>query len=168
LHALNLWRETSIVKNDQSPIFIAVKSTQTVFNGYGAQETCDMLVEALIYPTMPTVSVCSGEDIWKRFKDKVISYQKERVSIALTTRTSLMLPYVSNDRPFRFDIKGHNLFLSHVSAYRRSHVKVDQEELDKMQALGLLNPLAILQDDGRAIASGESLSHHGYFSLSLM
>ena len=149
--ALDLWRKASIVKNDQSPIFVAVKSNQFVFNGYGAQETCDMLVEALIYPTMPTASVCGGEDIWKRFKDKIISYQKERVSIALTTRSSAMLPYVSSDRPFRFNIKGHNSFLSNVSAYRRSYVKVNQEELYKMQALGLLNPLAILQDDGHAI-----------------
>jgi hypothetical protein len=47
-----------------SHLFIAVKSTQTVFNGYGAQETCNMLVEALIYPTMSTASVCSDEDIW--------------------------------------------------------------------------------------------------------
>jgi hypothetical protein len=30
-----------------------------------------MLVEALIYPTMPTASVCRDEEIWKRFKNKV-------------------------------------------------------------------------------------------------
>jgi hypothetical protein len=58
---------------------------------------------------------------------------------------------VSSDRPFRFNIKGHNIFLSHVSAYRRSYVKANQEELYNMQALGLLNPLAILQDDGHAV-----------------
>ena len=154
MDALNLWQNSSITKLDQT-IFVAVKSTQTVFNGYGAQETCDMLVEALIYPTMPAASVCSDEDLWKRFKDKVISYQKERVSIALATRSSMMLPYVSSERPFQFNIKGHNIFLSHVLAYRRSYVKVNQEELYKMQALGLLNPLAILQDDGHAV--GESL-----------
>jgi hypothetical protein len=30
-----------------------------------------MLVEAMIYPTIPTASVCTDEEIWKRFKDKV-------------------------------------------------------------------------------------------------
>ena len=151
MNALNLWRRDSIAKNDHTPIFVAVKLTQTVFNGYGAQETCDMLVEALVYPTMPTASLCRDEDIWKRFRDKVISYQKERVSIALETRTSTMLPYISSERPFQFNMKGHNIFLSHVKAYRRSHVKVNQEDLYKMQALGLLNPLSILQDNGHAV-----------------
>ena len=129
ISALNLWRNASIAKNDQTPIFIAVKSTQKVFNGYGAQETCDMLVEALVYPTMPTASLCSDEDIWTRFKNKVISYQKERVSIALATGSSTMLPYVSSEQPFQFNIKGHNTCLSHVYAYRRSYVKVNQEKL---------------------------------------
>ena len=85
ISALNLWQKVSIVKNDQTPIFIAVKSTQMVFNGYGAQETCDMLVEALVYPTMRTASLCSNEDIWTHLKNKVISYQKKHVSVALAT-----------------------------------------------------------------------------------
>ena len=88
--------------------------TQKVLNGYGAQEICDMLVEALVYPTMPTASLCSNEDIWTRFKNKVISYQKEHVSIALATESSTMLLYVSSEQPFQFNIKGHNIFLSHV------------------------------------------------------
>jgi UDP-3-O-acyl-N-acetylglucosamine deacetylase len=117
-----------------------------------------MLVEAFIYPTMPTASICSDEVLWKRFKDTVISYQRERICIATTTRASTMLPYISNPRPFRFNVDGHNRFLSHVSAYRRSHVKVNREELDKMRSFGLLNPLAILQDDGHAV--GKSLSHY--------
>ena len=85
ISVLNLWQNVSIVKNDQTPIFIAVKSTQMVFNGSGAQETCDMLVEALVYLTMPTASLRSNEDIWTHFKNMVISYQKEHVSVALAT-----------------------------------------------------------------------------------
>ena len=67
-----------------------------------------------VYPTMPTASLCSDEDIWTRFKNKVISYLKEHVSIALATGSSTMLPYVSSEQPFQFNIKGHNIFLSHV------------------------------------------------------
>ena len=69
-----------------------------------------------------------------------------------------MLPYTSSERPFRFNTKGHNIFLSHVCAYRRSHVKVNQERLYEMQALGLLNPLAVLKDDGHTV--GEFWSYY--------
>jgi hypothetical protein len=145
---LDIWRQTCISKKDGTPIFCAVKLAQTVFNGYGAQETCDMLVEALIHPAMPTLAVCSDEIVWARFTDAVFSYQKERVRIA--TATPSPLPYVSGAHPFRFDKDGHHRFLVHVSAYRRSHVKVTQDTLSKMQALGLLTPSAIIQSNGYA------------------
>jgi hypothetical protein len=103
----------------------------------------------LIHPSMPTFAVCSDETVWVRFKETVFSYQKERIRIALAVPA--VLPYVSGYRPFRFDKYGHHRFLAHVSAYRRSHVKVTQETLMKIKALGLLNPLAVLDSSGRGI-----------------
>jgi hypothetical protein len=125
-----------------------VKTTQEVFNGYGAQETSDMLFEALIHPAMSTFDVCRDETVWTRFKAAVFSYQKERIWIA--TASPSKLPYVSGPLPFRFDKDGHHRFLAHVSTYRRSHVKVTQETLSKIQALGLLNPSAVIQSNGGA------------------
>jgi hypothetical protein len=127
-----------------------------VFNGYGAQETCDMLVNALIYPTMPAFAVCSDDPVWARFKTAVFGYQKERVEIVMT------LPYVSGPRPFRFNKDSHGRFLVHVFSYRRSHVKVNQDTLTKIQSLGLLDPGAMIQNNG--IAKGE----FGYLSLTFV
>ena len=118
-----------------------------VFNGYGAQETCDMLVEALIHPAMPVVAVCTDDTVWARFSTAVFSYQKERVRIA----TASQLPYVSGPRSFRFDKDGHHRFLKHVSSYRRTQVKVNQDTLTKIDTLGLLNPCAVIQNDGSAV-----------------
>ena len=106
-----------------------------------------MLVDALIYPSMPAFAVCSDDKVWARFKTAVFGYQKERVEIANT------LPYVSGPRPFRFNKDSHGRFLVHVSSYRRSHVKVNQDTLTKIQSLGLLNSGAIIQNNG--IATGE-------------
>lgn len=146
---MSAWRQTRITKGDLNPIFNAVKSTQEVFNGYGAQETCDMLVEALIYPSMPTWAVCRDDEVWARFYAAVFSYQKERVRIA--TAVPSELPYVSGQRPFRFDKDGHGRFLVHVAAYRRTHVKVNQDTLSKMQELCLLDASAVIQNNGRAV-----------------
>jgi hypothetical protein len=74
---LDLWRQTCISKRNNNSIFCAVKSTQTVFNGYGRQETCDMLLKALIHPGMPAFAVCSDETVWARFKASVFSYQSQ-------------------------------------------------------------------------------------------
>jgi hypothetical protein len=86
-----------------------------------------MLVEALIHLAMPVFAICNDETLWARFKDAVFSYQKERVRIAMATPSEL--PYVSGSSPFRFDKDGHHRFLAHVSAYRRSHVMVNEDTL---------------------------------------
>ena len=135
---LDVWRNTCVAKKDNTPIFCAVKTTQTVFNGYGAQETCDMLVEALIHPSMPAFTVCSDDTVWARFSAAVFSYQKERIRI-------------TTERPFRFNKDTHHRFLAHVIAYRRSHIKVTQDNLTRIQALELLNPCAIIQNNGSAV-----------------
>ena len=108
-----------------------------------------MLVEALIHPSMPAFAVCTDETVWARFSSTVFSYQKERVKIA--TAVPAQLPYVSGPRPFRFNKDGHHRFLKHVSSYRRTHVKVNQDTLIKIKAMGLLNPCAVIQNDGSAI-----------------
>ena len=147
--ALDEWRNTCVAKKDNTPIFCAVKATQMVFNGYGAQETCDMLVQALIHPFMPAFEVCSDNTVWARFSAAVFSYQEERIKII--TAVPSKLAYVSGSRPFRFNKDAHHRFLAHVIAYRRSHVKVTQENLRRIQALGLLNSCAIIQNNGSAV-----------------
>jgi len=59
--------------------------------------------------------------------------------------------YVSGSRPFRFNKDAHHRFLAHVMAYKRSHVKVTQDDLTRIQALGLLNSSAIIQNNGCAV-----------------
>ncbi|TFK58102.1 hypothetical protein BDN72DRAFT_731871, partial [Pluteus cervinus] len=74
--SLIAWRDKCLRDNNQKdcPIFVAVKSNQLVFNGYGAQETCDMLLEAFILPTMPASMVCADDAVWSRFSQAVSTY----------------------------------------------------------------------------------------------
>jgi hypothetical protein len=146
---LDRWRLSRINEADATPVFLSVKNNQKVFNGYGAQETCDMLFQALISPCMPTFAVCHDPDIWHRFKASVFDYQDIRWS--LVNSKPIILPYVSSRRPFHFNRDGHNKFLRHVSTYRRQSVKVDRDTLAKINELNLLDSNATLQDNGRAL-----------------
>jgi hypothetical protein len=145
---LDHWCLSRIDDGDQTPIFLSVKNNQKVFNGYGAQETCDMLFQALIYPSMPTFAVCQDPDVWHRFKTAVFDYQEIRLS--LVNSKPLILPFVSGRRSFRFNRDGHNKFLRHVSTYRRQFVKVDSDTLAKINEFNLLDFNATLQDNGTA------------------
>jgi hypothetical protein len=146
---LDRWRLSRINDEDPTPIFLSVKNNQKVFNGYGAQETCDMLFEACIFPCMPTIAVCQDPGVWHRFKTSVFDYQDIR--LGLVNSKPLILPYVSGRRPFRFNRDGHNKFLRHVSTYRRQSVKVDRDTLAKINDLNLLDFNATLQDNGTAL-----------------
>lgn len=148
---MEAWRISRINQRDDTPIFLSVKGTQKVFNGYGAQETCDMLFEALLSPCMSTHAVCENEGIWARFKRAVLDYQDTRICIVTTSPS--ILPYVSGYRPFRFNPNGHSKFLKYVSTYRRRYVKVDREQLKLINDLNLLNRNDELQADGSVYMS---------------
>lgn len=145
---LDRWRLSQINDEDDTPIFLSVKNNQKVFNGYGAQETSDMLFEAMIFPGMPTLAVCQDPNVWHRFKTAVFDYQDIR--LGLVNSKPIILPYVSGRRPFRFNRDGHNKFLRHVSTYRRQFVKVERDTLSKINELNLLDFNATLLDNGTA------------------
>ncbi|KDR76076.1 hypothetical protein GALMADRAFT_210772 [Galerina marginata CBS 339.88] len=113
--ALEHWRQVSLTSLDSTAIFLAVKSNQKVFNGYGAQETCDMLSSVLIHPCMPAYQVCGDEQTWTRFKQGVLDYQIGRLDLLATGS----LPLVSGQRPFRMNHDAHDCFMSHVMCYQR-------------------------------------------------
>jgi len=58
------WREQAIKMRNDMAIFLAIKGNQQVFNGYGVQETCDMLCGALIHPCMPVYQLCVDDVLW--------------------------------------------------------------------------------------------------------
>ncbi|KAJ7443076.1 hypothetical protein B0H11DRAFT_1932063 [Mycena galericulata] len=148
LEALSSWR-AEVLRNpfDSTPIFASVKATQTVFNGFGAQEATDLLLLALIHPQMPSVDVCGHEEVWSRFVSAIIDYDKSRMDLALPSSS---LPFVSGDSPLRMNTDGHNRYLYHISCYRRSHVILDAAKLDAAHKLGLFLPNVIIQPNGIA------------------
>ncbi|KAK6971850.1 hypothetical protein R3P38DRAFT_3140101 [Favolaschia claudopus] len=147
--ALETWRREMVDTKDCTPIFLAMKATQTVFNGSGAQEATDQLQEAFISPLMPACQVCQSNSVWQRFKTVVLEYEATREALALP---SSKLPYVSGPRPFRFNSNAHKLYHAFISTYRRSRVRFTKERLEMAHNLGLFDPQAIIQADGRAIA----------------
>jgi hypothetical protein len=143
---LETWRARSISMETDVPIFLEVKDNQRVFNGYGAQEACDMLVGAYLHPCMPTFMVCADSVLFTRLYDALVKYRLNRIKLI----KSKTLPLLSSNRPFRFNSHGHKLYLQSVSCSRRYHVKVDQESLDHMHSFGLLNSDAVIHDSGCA------------------
>ncbi|KAJ7710693.1 hypothetical protein B0H17DRAFT_1123812 [Mycena rosella] len=123
--------------------------TQTVFNGFGAQETTDLLLAALIHPQMPTTYVCRDDHVWGCFRQAVIDYDKHRMDLLLPSR----LPYVSSPRPFRMNADGDRRYLACISTYRRSHVLLPAAALFAAHKNSLFLPGAYIQPDGKALAS---------------
>lgn len=125
-----------------------MKSTQTVFNGYGAQEATDMLVLALIHPNMPAFEVCGNEELWERFVRTLKIYSLDRLSLANSSRG---LPYVSSAWPFRFRKNAHVKYLLYISCYRRQSVNLGLDIVWTAHDLNLFNPEAVIQPDGLAV-----------------
>jgi hypothetical protein len=72
------------------PIFVAMKYSQDIFNGFGAQETADVLVSAFIHPMMPVHAICSDNNLWDFFLLRIKAYPKERLQCLFD------LPFVSS------------------------------------------------------------------------
>ncbi|KAF7798752.1 hypothetical protein EIP86_009977 [Pleurotus ostreatoroseus] len=159
--ALEAWR-TAILgaeSQDYEPIFTRIKGNQKVFNGYGAQETTDMLFTACIHPRMPTYLVCKDDALWSSLKSRTFGYQEERIAALWASKKvnrangskKAGYPYVSGSLAFRMNVKGHARFLSDVPVFRRKEVRIDQTTLDLLLARGLLDPDATIQDNGYAL-----------------
>lgn len=189
------WREKILTSQSWVPIFQIVKTTQSVFNGYGAQETSDMLFAARIHPRMPCYLVCKDDELWKSFNHQAATYSQELIrrlqpakSVAIeivpqrqSARLRSAAPpsqkpqtraviqkekdhtwhYVSGASPFRMNIDGHNRFLSGVTTYRRLEVNLEKELFQRLSNDGLLNPRAVIQDDGTAKGAYSCFSLEG-------
>ncbi|KAJ7700953.1 hypothetical protein B0H16DRAFT_1902854 [Mycena metata] len=153
LECLQRWRSKTIDTSNRMAIFEAVKKTQTVFNGCGAQETTDLLLLAFIHPQMPALYVCANSHIWSRLVAALIWYDKDRATLG---RPDQPMPYISGPRPIRFNPDGHTKYLSTILAYRRSHVTLSGKDLQTVHDLGLFLSDAVIEEDGRARAANSS------------
>ncbi|KAJ7159319.1 hypothetical protein C8R43DRAFT_1234061 [Mycena crocata] len=154
LKALEDWRaRIRRFPKRKQPIFAAIKNTQTVFNGSGAQEGTDLVNLAFLHPQMPSFQVCNNDELWARLVKAVIDYDKNRIELALP---EARLPYASGAMPFRMNYDGHKHFLSNITIYRREFVIFTEERLSFAIDLGLFQPNAEIQPDGRAIVPAGS------------
>ncbi|KAJ7847589.1 hypothetical protein B0H14DRAFT_2583480 [Mycena olivaceomarginata] len=148
IEAINAWRSTVLNSPSyRASIFKAMKTSQTAFNGSGAQEANDQLFLAFIHPQMPARLVCESDILFQRLLEVVIEYDKGRNTLALPGR----LPYVSSERPLYMNINGHTKYLRTIFSYKRTKVTFNAEQLRKAHELNLFQPEAIIQPDGRAI-----------------
>ena len=95
------WHLSRIKDCDDTPIFLSVKNSQMVFNGYGAQKTCNMLFEALLSPCMPTFAVCEDSQLWNRVKTEVFDYQE--IHLDLVNSTPSILQYFPHPHGFQWN-----------------------------------------------------------------
>lgn len=147
LKRLETWRLETVDAGDLTPIFEAIKTTQAVFNGCGAQEATDLLLLAFIHVQMPAVYVCVHPETWSRFLATLIEYDADRATLV---RPKKPLPYISGPRPFRFNADGHRKYLNRIYSYRRSEVILTAEDLVTSHDLGLFLSDASIDPDGRA------------------
>lgn len=150
---LHQWRQSVVEKrnHDRKPIFLAVKGNQLVFNGYGAQETSDMLFEALILPNTSTYDVCKLDALWARFEAAVFNYQQERYKLIHAPQKETKLSYISGPKPFRFNFEAHKHYVSSITTYRRQEIRITSErwsEIKKQGLINLFNPRARMQRNG--------------------
>ncbi|KAL0567247.1 fatty acid synthase alpha subunit Lsd1 [Marasmius crinis-equi] len=148
LDALEAFRAEIVAESNSDPIWVVMKHRQDAFNGFGAQETCDTLLTALIHPRMPAYLVCQDSVLWGRLLKAVREDHLARVSMA--TRREKPFPRLSSKTPFRFNDFGHKRFLQHVTCYRRDKVIFTPERLALANSLGLFDPNVVLGDDGVA------------------
>jgi hypothetical protein len=90
----------------KAPIWQTMKDRQDVFNGFGAQESCDALCSAFLHPCTPTIFICTNDELWTRFYQMVIDQHCMRVE-RIRAKTPSPLPHVSSSRPFYFNRNGH-------------------------------------------------------------
>lgn len=152
--ALDKYRCENIDQTRMIPIWLDIKERQDIFNGFGAQESCDVLFSALIHPLMPTTYICCSETLWERLRRALIEHHLLRVNRVLDPQSLSLtpLPYLSGQNPFVMNTNGHKLYAAQVYCYRRSTVKLDAHQLTLAHTLGLFNPDAVLGTDG--IATG--------------
>jgi len=75
---LDCWQDSTASSFQDTPIFLEVKDNQRIFNGYGAQEACDMLVHALLHPCVPSYMIYQDPMLFDWFRDALISYHESR------------------------------------------------------------------------------------------
>ncbi|KAF7965872.1 hypothetical protein HWV62_41174 [Athelia sp. TMB] len=151
---LQKWRESMCSSTQRTPIVVEVRNNQRVFNGYGAQESADMLFLALIHPVMPAHYICMDDKLFKRFSEAVVQYRQDRKALVSHPR----LPLLSSALPFVFRESAHKFFLQKVSCFSRHRVAVTQQTLDILHDMGILDPDAQINPDGTAMVNLESPS----------
>ncbi|KAF8175168.1 hypothetical protein BJ912DRAFT_1064411 [Pholiota molesta] len=140
------------------PIFLTVKDNQMIFNGYGAQETCDMLYEALMLPNTSTYDVCRLDDLWTRFEAAVFNYQQGRFDLIHSPQSITKLSYVSGPKPFFFNGEAHKHYVQHITTYRRRVIRIHEDrwkEIEKLGLIQLFNDRAKMEPDGIPLLAEE-------------
>ncbi|KAJ8076993.1 hypothetical protein PM082_001416 [Marasmius tenuissimus] len=129
-------RITNKKKPDMRPIYMVIKSDAKHFNGLGAQEACDLLIQNFIHPAMP------------------VHYAVDE----LIFRSKPPLPYVSSELPLRMMPRAHKRFIRlGVFAYRRSTIFVDQAWLSEARRLNLFDKNALLDLNGKGATRRDEL-----------
>ncbi|KAL0577042.1 fatty acid synthase alpha subunit Lsd1 [Marasmius crinis-equi] len=133
------WRKSvTRQKKGVKSAYLAIKSNAKVFNGLGAQETCDVLTRALIHPLMPIRVVCSTESIWNRLTTAIRTHFSNVEELVFKLKPPLA--HVSSQLPIRMMDRQHQRFVRlGVFSYRRSSVFVTGQWLQDAHELNLFD-----------------------------
>lgn len=142
-----------------------MKEHQDIFNGFGAQESCDTLFLALIHPLMPAQFVCSSKETWTRFRSTVIEQHMFRIQRILHPDMLGVSPlaYLSKESdPFKMNKHAHEAYAATIPCYRKKTVLLSSSQLDLAHKLGLFNKDGVLGEDG--IAQGQFIFYDNDFA----
>ncbi|KAJ4500573.1 hypothetical protein C8R41DRAFT_810021 [Lentinula lateritia] len=152
-NVLEQFRREMSNSHSMSPIWSVMKERQDIFNGFGAQESCDTLFLALIHPLMPAQFVCSSKETWTRFRSTVIEQHMFRIQRILHPDMLGVSPlaYLSKESdPFKMNKHAHEAYAATIPCYRKKTVLLSSSQLDLAHKLGLFNKDGVLGEDGIA------------------
>ncbi|KAH9849989.1 hypothetical protein C2E23DRAFT_735966 [Lenzites betulinus] len=138
---LDLTRSARSARSAHAPLASLLHTmlgNQELFNGYGQHTAHDLLHSLGLWPTTPPLIVCSDEDLYLRFKEALHSYAQQFSSDTYRKRC-LSQPNHSSSIVFNYmsDDNYHNQYLK---VFRKSSVRLTQEEYNMFARQGLFNP----------------------------
>lgn len=124
-----------------------------MFNGYGAQETTDVLaVYCKLYPTHPVIFVLQSEELYQRLRDGVFAHSKKLLTLIPDNNLPLLTVLPGGQGkgrvPFAFQHDAHKRYNALIDIARQEFYLADREWFDEAVSLGYLDPDSIILDDG--------------------
>ncbi|KAI5885432.1 uncharacterized protein SCHCODRAFT_01176814 [Schizophyllum commune H4-8] len=147
LRTLKNWRINSLAnkKFNSTPIGLVMRQSQHLFNGLGANESCDVCCLALIPPYAAVTWVLSNQAVFDRLVRTYLAFSAAIPALVASWPDTIVPVRMVDDKkhkPFAFNSHGHTKFLHTAPCYRRKAPFLKVQLVREGVRLGLYSPTA--------------------------